>query len=79
MSGPVTGSALTQAQRKRKSREMAATALFASTDEGGKPLHEIPLTALLEQFAKCHSAAMAVMAGLIADELKRRADLLTRD
>lgn len=76
---PVTGAALTQAQRKRKSRELAATMVWGASDEGGKPLTEVPLSALLEQLARCFAARLPATARDIAHELQRRANLLSRD
>lgn len=76
---PVTGAALTPAQRKRKSRELAATMVWGASGEGGKPLTEVPLSALLEQFARCFAAGLPATAKDIAHELTRRASLIKRD
>lgn len=76
---PVTGNALTAAQRKRKSRDLSATMVWGASDQGGKPLSEVPLSALLEQIARCFAKGYAGTASEIAHELQRRASLITRD
>lgn len=76
---PATGNAMSAAQRKRKSRELAATMIWGASDEGCKPLSEVPLSALLEQIARCFSAGHRITAEDIAQELQRRASLIKRD
>lgn len=69
---PVTGQALTAAQRKRLSRERAMTGIYGGGQEGGLPLSESPLTSLLEAYSYSMSRDHYGMAQMIAQELLRR-------
>lgn len=71
---PVTGHAMTAAQRKRESRIRASTAIYAPADEGGQALTEVALSALVEQYATLMASRRHGMAALVAAELLRRAE-----
>ena len=70
---PATGQALSAAERKRKSRERAQTAISESNDWS-----TVPLTALLERYAKAMAQGAPNMARLIALELVARAESAIR-
>jgi hypothetical protein len=70
---PVTGNAMTTAQRKRAQRLRDAEAIWAPEDEGGKHPEEMTVTALLEGLRECVKDHAGGMAKRLADELVRRA------